>query len=217
MIFILISILAIFTCFFLLFLLSKQDFVLLRQNISLSEMFDAAIVVFLFALLSGRVFYILDTFNFELLHALRFFYITRFPGVSMLGFFLGGALAVRFLFRNKKGLRRIYDIFGISFLPLFAFFVLAQGHKNIIYSVVTILIILVSFVFFLRSHQKYILKDGSNALAMLGLIAIDVIVSQFLFPKHVLFFGLSLSSILSILLLPIVGAGIYLTQKSSKT
>ena len=81
MIFILVSILVTFICFFLLFLFSKQDFVLLRQNISLSEMFDAAIVIFLFAILTGRIFYVLDSFNFELLHALRFFYITRFPGI----------------------------------------------------------------------------------------------------------------------------------------
>src|SRR3989344_825223 len=133
MILLIFSALFIFICFFALFLFSKQDFVLLRQNISLSEIFDAAIIVFLLALLAGRIFYILDTFNFQLLHLVKFFYLTKFPGISTLGFFFGAAGGVLLLFRNKKGLRRIYDIFSISFFPLFGFFVFTQVHKNIYY------------------------------------------------------------------------------------
>ena len=171
---ILLLVLVIFVCFFLLYTTSKQDFVLLRQNISLAEVFDLSIATFIIAFLFGRVLYIINDFKFELMGFLSFFHLLKFPGLSPLGFFIGAGLSIFLFFRKKKGLGRIYDIFTISFLPLYLFFVMTQSYPaKYAYLPFTFLFIyLLLFVFSIRSHQKYILKDGSISLIFLLLISI---------------------------------------------
>lgn len=165
--------LTIFISILILFILSRQDFVLLRQNISLPQIFDSLMATLVAALLFGRIFYIADTLNTDLVHIIRFFHLLKFPGISSLGFFLGGAFMLGILFRKKKALARIYDIFTISFLPLY---ILEQGVKD--YSSLYINIILVSvlivvFIFFVKSHYKYILRDGSISIILIFILCLE--------------------------------------------
>src|SRR3990167_55796 len=104
----------IFVSSFILYLVSRQDFVLLRKNISLSQMFDAAIIAFVIAFFSSRLLYILNSQDFSLFHIIKFFHLIKFPGLSLLGLFLGGAFALYVIFRKRRALGRLYDIFTIS-------------------------------------------------------------------------------------------------------
>ena len=125
-----IFLICIFISSFLLFVFSRHDFVLLRQNISLAQIFDLAIFVVIFAFLGGRIFFILNNFDVQLLHVLRFFHVLKFPGISSLGFALGGALTVVIFFGKKKAVGRILDIFSISFFPLYLFSVFDTKYQN---------------------------------------------------------------------------------------
>src|SRR3989344_6655980 len=153
-----IFLICIFISSFLLFVFSRHDFVLLRQNISLAQIFDLAIFVVVFAFLGGRIFFILNNFDVQLLHVLRFFHVLKFPGISSLGFALGGALAVVIFFGKKKAVGRILDIFSIAFFPLYIFSIVSVKYQTnlifvpIIFTVLSILL----FAFFVKSHNKYI-------------------------------------------------------------
>lgn len=185
-------------CFFLLFILSKQDFVLLRQNISLSEVFDRALIILFFAILSGRVFFIINALDFSLFNVLAFFHLFRFPGVSPLGFFIGGAVFIFLLFRNKKGLGRIFDIFTIAFVPLYLLFIMrATGSTMVIVSSAIISVFI--FYFFVKAHNKYITRDGSISLLFLLIICVVTFALQGIGgPRDALIAGFSFSQILSI-------------------
>lgn len=201
MIYFILLILVLFISLFVLYILTRQDFVLLRQNISLAQIFDLAAISFLAAFLVGRLFFILDNFMFGLFNVLRFFHLIRFPGISTIGFFIGGAVSIYFLFGKKKGMGRIYDIFAISFFPLYSFFLISQKIvlKTIYFPIILSVILIFIFGFFVRSHNKYILKDGSISLLFLLIISlISFIFEIFDKTKHVLFLNFTLMQIITL-------------------
>lgn len=214
----LVFLLVIVICLFILYILSKQDFVLLRQNISLAEIFDLAFFTILLAFISGRVFFIVNNLRFDLLNPIRFFYLVKFSGFSILGFFLGGALALFLLLRNKKGLGRIYDIFSISFTPIYIFDLVMRTLPLNLFFIPIILFLAITLVlaFFIRSHYKYIFQDGSISLMLLLIISLDTFFAQFLSPQKQFLWSFSLSQIISILFVLLTLIGLLMIQKNSK-
>ncbi|HVZ66687.1 MAG TPA: hypothetical protein VG917_00315 [Patescibacteria group bacterium] len=210
--------LTIFICFFLLFLTSKQDFVLLRQNISLNEIFDLSAISFLIAFFFGRALFIASDFKFEMIGFVKFFHLLKFPGMSPLGFFLGAGLSIYLFFRKKKGLGRIYDIFSISFFPLFILLSVDRVYPAKVYFAPFIIavILLLIFAFFIKSHQKYILKDGSISYLFIMLISLDTLISQFFLSSHRIILNLSILQILSIPLISSACVLLFVNQKTSK-
>ncbi len=212
--------LVILLCIFLLFVFTKNDFVLLRQNISLREIFDLAAVVAVVAFLFGRVIFAVDTFSFQMFNLLRFFHLFRFPGLSTLGFFGGGALAIFFLFKNKKGLARIFDIFSIAFLPFYVFLIFFRDYPDsIIYFKFFIPFVVILLIpLFIQIHHKYILRDGCISFLLLELVSLDVLIFP-LFTKdfHPLLYVLSFSQIISIPIIILSGILFFLTQKNAKS
>lgn len=188
-------------CFFILFIISRQDFVLLRQNISLAQIFDLSSVVFISAFIFGRIFLVVNDFNFQLLNLLTFFNIFKFEGINSLGFFAGGAVATYFSVKSRKALPRIFDIFSISFFPLFIF--LSVARKAVFSTVpipaAIIFLSILIFSFLVRSHYKYILKDGNISFVFLFLLTAETIVSGFIYGGgHKVFLNMSILQIASI-------------------
>mgnify|MGYP001568270036 FL=1 len=196
----LISILVV--CFFLLYILCRQDFVLLRQNISLSQILDIAAIAIIFAFITGRLLFLINNSELFLLHTIRFFHFVKFPGISPLGFSLGGIFALWFLLRNKKGILRVIDIFSISFLPLYLFSLILRSYPPqiaIFLPAITIIFLLTLFIFFLKSHYVYILRDGSISLMLLLIVSLDTLLYEYLnMGRFFLLFDLSPSQLLSI-------------------
>ncbi len=197
-------IIALAVSVFLLYILCRQDFVLLRQNISLSQILDKAIIAIAFAFITGRILFLINNFEISLLHAIRFFHFIKFPGISSLGFFLGASLALWFLMRGKKGILRIFDIFSISFFPLYALslaFKNYTGELSFVLQIATFILSLLIFIFFLRSHYKYLMRDGSISLILLLVISLDTLFYDYLNPgRHPVLLDLSITQILGIIL-----------------
>jgi len=209
----------IFLCFFLLYMFSKQDFVLLRQNISLSEIFDLSALTLITGFIFGRIFYILNVFNFQLFNILQFFHLFRFPGISNLGFFTGGAIAIYMLFRNQKGMSRIFDIFSLSFFPLFVFIILVEFiEKHSWYLLGAVLTIsVISFIFFIKSHSRYILRDGGISIIFYIYLALITLISQFLLKNgYMIFLHLDFSQIISIPIVIASCVALYFNQKGKE-
>ena len=203
-------------CVFILYILSRQDFVLLRQNISLAQIFDSAILGLISALVTGRVFHIINNFNFELLHIIKFFHLLKFPGISTLGFFLGGGIALALLFRKKKGLSRIYDIFTIAFFPAYSFSVITKHYPPAFFLLPFILLFLsiIIFVFFIRSHNRYILRDGSIGIIFILILCFENFFLQSITSGRVnLFLDYSFYQLLSVPIALISLILLFLNQK----
>ena len=211
---------AFIICFFLLYLLCKQDFVLLRQNISLNQILDAALLTVFTAYIVGRLLFLFNNFDLSLLNIIRFFHVIKFPGLSYLGFFLGGLIALWVVFRNKKSALRIFDIFSISFFPLFFLSLLFRHYPKDLALVITSLSITLSvilFVFSLKSHYKYLLRDGSISLILLIIVSLDTLSYEYLnIKRYILLSGLSLSQILGICFTSIGIVLLLINQKKVK-
>ncbi len=201
---ILIYILAIFLCLFLLYILSKSDFVLLRQNISLSEIFDALFIIFICAFLVGRAFNMIDRLESNLLSILRFFHIFKYPGISLLGLFLGGGASLYLIFMKKKGAGRISDIVSISFFPLFAVNLFFEKYPPALFFLPYILffISILFFIFLLTSHNKYTLRDGSISLIFILLLVLTTFVFEYFSRATTVFLSLSFLQIVSLVATP---------------
>jgi len=196
-------IVAFVVCFFLLYILCRQDFVLLRQNISLSQILDTAAIAITFAFITGRLLFLINNSELSLLHIIRFFHFVKFPGISPLGFFVGGVFALWFLMRDKKGILRIFDIFSISFLPFYLLSLILRSYPPqiaIFLPAIATIFLLALFIFFLKSHYMYILRDGSISLMLLLIVSIDTLLYEYLnMDRFIILFDLSPGQLLGII------------------
>lgn len=207
-------------CYFLLYILAKQDFVLLRQNISLAQILDTAIIAIVAAFITGRLLFLVNNLELSLLQGVRFLHFIKFPGISPLGFFLGGIFALWFFLRRKKGILRIFDIFSISFFPFYSFSLILKSYLQksaFIFLIAAIVLPLIFFVFSLKSHYKYMMRDGSISLITLLIISIDTLFYEYINPdKYIILFDLSVSQILSIILISSSIVFLFLNQRKLK-
>lgn len=209
-----------FLCLFILYLLSRNDFVLLRQNISLGQVFDMGIMSLLFSFLISRVFYLINNIDFELLNILAFLHLLRYPGLSALGFMLGGVIAIYFFYRKKKGIRRIYDIYAISFLPLFAYYYLIKGFPGELFIIplLTMIILTGLFFYFVKAHIKYLLRDGTISYIIVFLISLNTFLAQYFnSEKWKIILDFSPAQIISFVLMIVSIIFAVINQKRSKS
>lgn len=205
----------VFISFFILFVLSNNDFVLLRKSVTTVMMYDLAFLSIIFAFVFSRLFYIIDAQSFELIHFLKFFYFMKYEGLSLFGFFLGGVIAVSLFFRGKEALSRMYDIFLLSFFPVYiAAATLREYPENLFFARVGVLVLLIILFFaFLRFHNRYSVRDGSVALLFILLISLESLGTGFFEPGVDLVAGLSLTQIISILAFIISGVLFIVNQR----
>lgn len=206
----------IFVSSFVLYLISRQDFVLLRKNISLPQIFDGAIIAFIIAIFFSRLLHVLNNQDLSLFHIIKFAHLIKFPGLSILGFFLGGAFSLYVIFRKSRALARIYDIFTISFMPLFALETAARAHNIGPFYLPTIflLVFIYIFLFFIKSHYRYVLKDGTISLVFLLLVSFTSFIFQFFDPERLVAVGpFSVIQAISIFLIFVTLIPIFLKQK----
>ena len=191
-------------CFFILYILSRNDFVLLRQNISASQILDTLFLSLVSSFLFGRAFYMVNNFKIELLDLLPFFHVIRYPGLSIFGIFFGGAVCLYLIYLKKKGFGRIADIYAVSFFPLFIISLLFENYAKVLYvPIILIVLSLILFVTFIRFHYKYILRDGSVAICFLLFVCITTVISQmFSNAGNAILFNLSILALLSLILIP---------------
>lgn len=153
---------AIFLSLFILYAVSRHDFVLLRQSISLRHVFDNAFLILIFFFIFGRVFYAFSAFNLQILNPLRFFYLTKYWGLLPYAGFVGIFLSLLFFYRKKKNKLRILDIYFISFSPLILLDILLQSNMRILLLIklISVIVLVLFYGWFLKIHNKFTTKDG---------------------------------------------------------
>jgi len=164
----------LFVCFFIflfcLHFLSRDDFVLLRRDISIERVFNIAFIVGALSLFSSRILYVALNPSEKFLNPLVFFLIPYYSGLSLIGGVVGGFLTLLLLSRLKKMPEgRFLDFFSISTLsamPIgFLGLLLLRGKNFSLVFVVLALIYFALFVLFIKVLLPRLLegkfKDGT--------------------------------------------------------
>lgn len=159
---ILLYLLAIFISLFILYGVSRHDFVLLRQSISLRQVFDCAFISLIIFFITSRISYIINVQSFDLFNPLKFFYLTKHWGILPYAGFVGITATILFLYRKKKNKFRILDIYFISLTPIILLDVLLQGNGTIVLAIKAIsAIVLIGFYgWFIKAHNEFTTRDG---------------------------------------------------------
>lgn len=159
----------IFVFLFCLYLLVQDDFVLLRKNVSLEQVFNIAFLMLFFGFLGSRIIFITLNFKPLFLNPLAFLAFPYFPGFSLIGVVLGGLIfLIGYGKYRKLPTNRLFDFFSFSF-----FCALSFGYLNDILfekkpltswdfglAVGYILIFILFSMVFLPLQRRGALKDG---------------------------------------------------------
>jgi hypothetical protein len=176
--------LIILFCFFIflyvLYYISKDDFIIVRKDVSLESIFSTAFLVGFFSLISSRLFFAFFSQNQEYLNPIVFLAFPYFPGLSLTGSLIGGSLFLYFYTKYKKmPAGKIFDLFTMSFiyvLPLgfLINFIILFGKTTLFFNILFFISIFIFFLFakiIFPFSTKGEIKDGSLGLIFLSLFA----------------------------------------------
>lgn len=163
---------------FSLYILSHEDFVLIRKNISVERIFNMAVIAFVVSFFFARFFYVLFNFNSKFLNPFTFFVFPYFPGLSLPAAVLGGSLFVLlYAHKHKMPVFRIFDFFLLSFLSvlplgfLISYLPFLQKkvfvNNELFLLIIYILILFIFIKILLPRMQRGELKEGSLGFLVL--------------------------------------------------
>lgn len=178
---IIISLLGFFVFLYTLYLYVQEDFVLMRKNVTTSQVFDLTFLGMLWSLLIARIFFVAAKPFGMYLNPLVFFLVPYFPGLSFAGGILGGILFLWIYSRQKKlPAMRILDSIALSLVlgsgvysSIFGVLEILRRHSDGIVYIVMAVFLLLLFWLLSNLYQKGKLTDGSiglNSILLLSLI-----------------------------------------------
>lgn len=208
------------------YLLANDDFVLLRNDVSMEQIFDKALAMALFSWLTARILYVVLNPDPIFFNPLVFFGFPYFPGLSLTGGVVG-ALFAFFLFYAKdakapKG--RLMDFFSIAFLATlpvgflgYLFLSLADSevkHPHIVGLIVTYIILLaVVLKFALPLLLSGKLKDGTISLIFLISFSIISLIENAIDRGGQKLFSTGIEDFILVLILIVSGVFLFRQEK----
>ena len=181
-------------CFFIfLFVsygLSKDDYLLLKKNINVDQVFDMGFVLAVVALLFSRLIFVAMHPNPGYFNPFIFLGIPYYPGLSLSGGGVGGVLFLLFLCKYQKlPMGRLLDFFSISFLSalpvgIIGYILVLRQNLFTISPISLVLAYIVLFIVFIKILLSLLLsgrlKDGTIGLIFLICFAIISLVGNFI-------------------------------------
>ncbi|MEX2007672.1 MAG: prolipoprotein diacylglyceryl transferase family protein [Candidatus Levyibacteriota bacterium] len=175
--FILVLLLCFFIFLFCLYYVSRDDFLLIRRDISEDSVFNLAFLLAGASLFSSRLLWAIFHPSSNFFNPLYFFLFPYFPGLSLLGGVIGGGIFLYAIFKAKKmPVGRLLDLFAISALAgmpvgVTGYFIMS-GHNflswNVIITIVSYISLFLFFFFFLFPRfTKGRIEEGSMATLFL--------------------------------------------------
>lgn len=102
---------------FTVYILSRDDFILLRKNVSMDQVFDLSFLALFFGLFVSRLFFVATHFNPQYFNPLIFLALPYYPGLSIVGGVSGFVGFVLYYTLYKKiPKERIFDFFATGLL-----------------------------------------------------------------------------------------------------
>ncbi|MGA2967734.1 MAG: prolipoprotein diacylglyceryl transferase family protein [Candidatus Levyibacteriota bacterium] len=177
-------VLVIFVCFFLflylVYYLSRDDFVLTRKDIPVTKVFSTVFLTGIVALFSARFIFVLSYPTSVLLNPLGFLAFYYYAGLSLIGAILGAEIFIYFYCRYQKmPTGKIFDLFTLAFigvLPigLIGNFVIHLGKvglfANLLLVFSIVLLLLFSKIIYPFSAKGEI-KDGSLSFIFVAIFS----------------------------------------------
>ncbi|MDP3988112.1 MAG: prolipoprotein diacylglyceryl transferase [Candidatus Levybacteria bacterium] len=169
-----------FVFLFCLYVFSRDDYVLLRKDISLDKVFDFAFLIALISVFSSRLFYVVLNYKPGFLNPFTFALFPYFPGLSLAGGLLGIIIGSMILVKTAKNFSyHIFDFFALSILCVLPFGFLIQTILDIIIKRRTLFVYPLEFIVFsalflllnkIRKNTKF--SEGSLGFLILACISI---------------------------------------------
>lgn len=206
----LILFICLFVFLFCLFVLSNDDFILFRKNISQERIFNIAFITIGLGIFFARLMYVIFNFNSSYLNPLTFFLFPYFPGLSLFGGIVGGlSFLLLYSKMQKIPIGRILDIFALSFLFSFSFglfFNLLLSKKiNFFVDILFLIFYSVLFIIFMIIFQKERVKDGTVGIFILISFSILTIAMNLITSSFKINYYFVSNNILSVFVLMISG------------
>ncbi|OGH25025.1 MAG: hypothetical protein A3B47_02940 [Candidatus Levybacteria bacterium RIFCSPLOWO2_01_FULL_39_24] len=176
--FIFVLLICLFIFLYCVYVLTNDDFIFLRRDVTLEKLFNLIFISGLTGLFVARFFY---GFSAKGIFAnpLVFLLFPYFPGLSLLGGVVGAGIYLFFLAKHKENslpLGRICDFFSIAFLislpiGLIGYLMFSQEATEFIKLAIKAAIYFVLFIIFLRFFLPRLLngkfKEGTISLIFL--------------------------------------------------
>ena len=173
-----------------LYKMVKDDYLFIRRNISLEQVFDIGFSITFICLLFSRLFYYIYHPT-----SLDNFFVSYFSfqkgGLSLIGAVIGGIIGLFFIGKYKKvPLGRLFDFFMLSFLISLPFGFLSQiiflKKSEVLIYIINALIYLILTIFFIKVLYPKVLnrtmKEGNLSIYFLIFFAIASFISSLLHP-----------------------------------
>lgn len=160
--------------------LANDDYVLVKKNITLEDIFNAVFICSFIALLISRIFYVFMNPSPLFFNPLGFLLFPYFPGLSSTGAIIGGTLTLLVYARIKEiPVGRVFDFFSISFIFVLPFgvigyFLLSQDFTvgNIVKLVLYSVLLIASNVYLYPKASSLEIKDGTISFLFLIFFAL---------------------------------------------
>lgn len=209
-------ILALSISLFILHVMTREDYALMRRNISMEQLYNIIFIVFISGFLSARLVFILFNFQTFYLNPVVFFALFYFPGLSLFGAICGIYIALAVIcYRKNYPWKKFFDMFSIAFisgLPLAALGTSALHSTAYFFPIITSVIFyglmgIVAFTIFYKRMLRNSMSDGVTTSILLVSISLAYCLSLFLRTKSLAVF--QRPEPISLLLL-VIGQSIFL-------
>lgn len=206
---------------FCIYLISRDDFIFLRKDVTLEKIFNLVFLTFFSGLFFSRLIFVIIESPKMFLNPLAFFLFPYFPGLSLIGGVLG-ALVFLVYYTDIKQLpfEKILDVFSVGFLASLSFgylgFFLLSGIKDVAALALVFIYIILFFVFIKYAYQllsKGKFKDGSIGYLILFMFSFISIITAIVTKFSEFAFIRNIENYLFLLLLII---SIYMFAKNEK-
>jgi len=184
----LLLLISLFLFLYCVFVLAKDDFLLLRKNVTLEQLFNVSFLSFFGGLFLSRLVFVLEHAKAAYLNPLVFFLFSYFPGLSITGGIFGATLVLWvYTGRKKIPFGRILDIFSVSFFfswsaGLFLNFIISLALTHhigfpLLFSSIAFFCLFLLFIWLFATGK---LKDGNIGFIGFAMFAIVQFASSML-------------------------------------
>jgi prolipoprotein diacylglyceryltransferase len=195
-VFFLVLILCLVLFLYKLYHLAIDDYILMKKNVSVDQMFNCAILCSLVGLFFARLFYVFFHPSPIFLNPLGFLLFPYFPGLSVVGGLLGGGAALYLFSRQKKlPMGRVFDFFALAFtfvmpIGLIGFYLLSGhlGKGGIVEIILFSLILITSTVYLYPKATSLEIKQGSMSILFIIFFSLTLLLGNAIDNPGLLYF-----------------------------
>jgi prolipoprotein diacylglyceryltransferase len=177
-------ILILLFCFFIflyvLYYVSRDDFVIVRKDVPMGKIFSLAFLTCFVALFFSRLAFVLIHPDPKLLNPLGFLALPYFPGLSLMGGVASAELFILMWANYKKmPVGKILDLFAFAFIAVTPLgyignFLIHLGKVSLfdnVFLIVSILVLMLFIKIIYPFSNKGEIKDGSLALIFTAILS----------------------------------------------